>query len=189
MKLSNLESIIIRAATFDDLQKIAEIKIDKQSSNGYDIEAETAIHNLFMREYKKRWEQRLQLGVSTLILSRDDHVYGFVSCSLVSGKQGENLGAIEMTSLYIMPDMRRLGLGSMLCHAALISLQEMDFPMAVVWIPECSFQMMSFYESMGFGATADIRQEVVHNQTTIKEVKHQIDLKSHNFPTSMTIYD
>src|SRR5262245_6965245 len=136
-----MKSIIITPATLDDIQKISEIKMDKH------LKGHSPIQELLLREIKKRWTKSLQENICNFVAKDDKNLYGFINCSVLFNEQAKSA---EINSLYIIPSMRRRGLGSRLCFAAINNLREKKFQSVVVWVSICSDAAKKFFESNGF---------------------------------------
>lgn len=162
-----LHSVNVRAATLNDLRAIAELKIDNPhlSDNAHPLER--AMQEVFIREFKKRWKQRLLNGMRTLIITREQTLLGFISYS------SYQLLEAEIHHIYVAPAMRRQQLGSLLCRKALDDMRNNNIAHAIVWIPACSHESKKFYEHNGFSNTSNIRLDNIRENVKIEETQYR----------------
>ncbi|VVC75722.1 hypothetical protein AQUSIP_10120 [Aquicella siphonis] len=178
MKAYSLQTIEIRLAALDDIQEMVDIKIDKLHVGEPVHPLDGMMQELFLREFKKRWEIRLKQGVDTLLITADRQIVGFVSYSAYEDPARSLLRAAEISHLYILPDIRRKRLGSRLCRAALVKIREGGFDNVVVWVPSCSRPSIRFYEQLDFKPMACERIERIRDQIELREICYQLELKS-----------
>jgi ribosomal protein S18 acetylase RimI-like enzyme len=168
-------SVQVRPATLDDIHQIAEVKIDSQYMGDDLHPVDIVMQELFLREFKKRWKQRLEEGVGALILSSDKTMLGFISYSACMDEAVQARIA-EISHIYVMPAMRRQNYGTLLCKTALETLKVANFAQVVVWVPECSRQSQRFYECLGFKATSNVRIDTVPENTELRERLYHVTL-------------
>jgi L-amino acid N-acyltransferase YncA len=176
MQIIDKSLLNIRQATLDDIHFIAELKIDNPHIGEHSHPMDRMMNELFLREYKRRWEKKLNEGMCTLIMSANGSMVGFINFSACDAAVPDKIAEID--SIYIMPEMRRHGLGKLLCEAALAKIRNEQIRQAVVWIMDGSDATRQFFQAMGFLATSAIRVDKIRENLTLREIRYQILLES-----------
>ena len=159
------QSILIREATLDDMQRIAEIKVENHGIGDIAHPLDRILNDLFVREYTKRWANHLEAGMRTLIVAVDGYTVGFI-CYSGSRK------IAEINNIYIIPEYRGQQLGKRLCIDALAKMKEESFSEVIVWIVSGRQQAQRFYKNMGFQLTADSREDSISDDVVLHELQY-----------------
>lgn len=156
-------------ATQSDVQRIAEIEIENHLSHTHDHPLDRLMNNLFLNEYKKRWEKKLRDGMHTLIVSVRSLSVGFITYS-ISQQQA------EIHNIYVVPDMRRHEVGKTLCLRALKKMRSESVTTVSAWLVEGRNKLTQFYLAMGFKMTGAIRKDAISEEFTLLEKQYELKL-------------
>ena len=156
-------------ATPSDIQRIAEIEIENHLSNFNDHPLDRLMNNLFLNEYKKRWEKKLRDGMHTLIVSVRHLSVGFITYTICKQEA-------EIHNIYIIADMRRHQLGKTLCLQALKKMRSESVTRVSTWLVEGRNKITQFYQAMGFKMTDAIRQDSINEQYILNERQYELRL-------------
>ena len=101
-----------------------------------------------------RWEERLNLGATTQVLTFGEELVGYCSSALQ-----DDSGWGEILAVYVHPDHQRRGHGSVLLAAGLDTLADSGCTRALLWVFERNAAARSFYESRAWELGRPIRLE------------------------------
>lgn len=156
-------------ATQDDIHRIVEIQIENHVGSTNDHPLDRLMNNLFLNEYKKRWEKKIRDGMHTLIVSVRHLSVGFITYT-ISKQQA------EIQNIYIMPSMRRHQLGKTLCQRALEKMRCESVTTVNTWLVEGRNKLTRFYQAMGFKMTDAIRQDDIIEHFILSERQYELRL-------------
>ena len=173
------ESVCIRSATLDDTRYIAELKID----NHHNIEKFDVLNHLlselFVCEYKKRWQQKIKNGMHIFVLFVEDNMVGFIGYTPCYQADAEH--TVEINDIYLIPEMRGKQLGRLLWNAILTKIRQAKFRRVIVWLVENRRQTRKFYAAMGFKMTSSIREEILDKNVVLREIMHEMLVETSMF--------
>lgn len=172
-----MKNIEIRMANQADIHDMVSIKIERLHVGEPVHPLDDMMHDLFLREFKKRWEERLKMGVNTLLITANKQIVGFVSYSTHESSNDSEQRSAEISHFYILPAMRRMRLGSRLCLSVMDKISKSGFENVLVWVPACSRPSILFYEQLGFKVTDAERIEKIRENIELREICYQITLK------------
>lgn len=109
--------------------------------------------------HARRWRARLlRLDEITLAAEGQDGLVAYASGQAVY--EGHRAGEAEITTLYVLRDAQRLGLGRLLLTGAARALAGQGARSLVVWVLRDNLRARGFYERLG-GAQGGTRDETV----------------------------
>jgi L-amino acid N-acyltransferase YncA len=168
------ESVCIRSATLDDTRYIAELKIDNHHNmEKFDV-LNYLLSELFVCEYKKRWQQKIKDGMHIFVLFVEDNMVGFIGYTSCYKADAEN--TVEINDIYLIPQMRGKQLGRLLWNATLKNIRQKKFSRAIVWLVESRRQTRKFYEAMGFKMTSTIKEDIINEHVILREIMYEMML-------------
>jgi ribosomal protein S18 acetylase RimI-like enzyme len=98
----------------------------------------------------ERW--RAWLGdpaISCLVGATDGAIVGFCTVR-PSPDVDAGLSVADMPTLYVRPDLWRVGVGRALCEAGMVRASERGFGTLTLWVLEMNERARSFYQALGF---------------------------------------
>lgn len=167
------DDISIRQITSEDINYIVEIETHHKIDMCHPIDL---LNQLFVREYKKRWEQKLYADMYTLILFVKEKRMGFISYSAACLNEKQDITVAEINQMYIKPEIRGRHLGKLLCQTAIEEMRKKCFQRVTVWLTESRKKTRHFYETMGFKITAITRTEVIKGDVVLQENQYELIL-------------
>jgi L-amino acid N-acyltransferase YncA len=176
MTILSTEDVCIHQATLDDIKYIIELKIEKHHNLEKFYPVDHLLNDLFLREYKKRWEQKIHSGMRTLIISVQGNKVGFISYMPCTQRDPLFEDIAEINQIYLIPAMRSRQFGKLLFTKTIDDLKQDKCRKVIVWLDENRRQTRRFYEAMGFQMTSLIRTEVMHEQVILRENMYQLML-------------
>ncbi len=159
--------IKLHQADINDIESLIEIEIESHQNQESGKVVDHALNALLLREYKKRWLQKLQNGMSTIMVSFDGQPAGFIAYSLQQDHA-------EIHNIYVISNLRRHQLGRMLVVNALEQIMKQGVSKVVVWLVKGRVQIIRFYENMGFIATSQSRVDRISHEVSLIEKKYEM---------------
>ena len=159
--------IKLHQADINDIESLIEIEIESHQHQETGIVVDQALNSLLLQEYKKRWLQKLQNGMATIMISFDQQPAGFIAYSM----QQEQA---EIHNIYVISTLRRHQLGKMLVMNALEQIMKQTVSKVSVWLVKGRGQIIRFYENMGFIATSQSRVDRISNDVALIEKKYEM---------------
>ncbi len=158
----------LRLATVNDIEKIAEIKVENYYLTDDPI-AHPELKKLFTQAFKKRCLQQFSDGMAMYILWEDQRMVGFMTYILPDKAHL----SVEIRSIYIVPDRRGKSLGKLLLTKALAEFRTQSHQQAIVWLPIENEQIKQFYEKMRFVSTSEV---MLRESVSLVEIKYLFSL-------------
>ena len=152
--------ILIQQATSADIERIANIEIESHFHDSNPLDR--ILNDLFLNEYKKRWEKKLNDGMQTFLISLAGKGIGFIYYSVLKD-------TAEIHNIYILPENRRSKLGKRLCLYALEKMRSSSLAKVNVWVVEGRKQIIKFYEALGFRASELTRVDSISKGFSLTE--------------------
>lgn len=157
-------SPIIRIAEVQDAGAIAQNHIYSWQEMYKEFIPASILENLSLKERAQQWHDLIKEKNTVLVLEVDNQVIGFASICAFRGTKPEDLKDLkdligEISAIYLHPDYWRLGLGTILCQAALSELFSLGYKTTCLWVLSDNAQAQGFYASIGFEKTNTIKME------------------------------
>ena len=145
----DLNNLIIRNATTNDINKIVEIKINGWKNAYASIVDNSILDNLSMEKEKESYLNKYSLD-DVFVVENNGDVLGF--CRVydyeVSPYEDKNIDC-EIREIYIKPDLKRMGIGSKLFLFILDHFKTKGKKKLYLGVFEENFNSRKFYEKMG----------------------------------------
>jgi len=160
-----INEIIIRSASNADIKEIAKMQINALKSDDFN-QFYHSIMNLFIKEFEKRWKKQINQSTNVMLMLKSNKIIGFITY----------LNSInsDIKNIYILPSMRRKGLGSMLCKAVIEELLKSKSKKISVWILKENNKAKLFFEKLGFKQTLQSRSDDIGHRVQIKEIQYHL---------------
>ncbi len=157
---------IRKALTSDSLEAISRV---------YAASWQTAYRGIIPDDYLDaldalRWTDTLKASIDTLLLAVEaGEIIGV--CTYGPARDAEYTGWGEVVSLYLLPDRRRQGVGSLLLSAALGELHMLGCAGVYLWVLEDNRFARRFYEKHGFAVSGDKLRDCIGGKD-VNEVRY-----------------
>lgn len=159
--------IKLHQADISDIESLIEIEIESHQQQESGVVVDQALNKLLLREYKKRWLQKLQNGMATIMISFDGQPAGFIAYTLQQDQA-------EIHNIYVISNLRRHQLGRMLVMNALEHMMRQAVSKVAVWLVKGRLQIIRFYEKVGFIATSQTRVDRISEDLSLIERKYEM---------------
>lgn len=159
--------IKLHQADINDIESLIEIEIESHQHQEAGVVVDQALNALLLSEYKKRWLQKLQNGMATIMISFDGQPAGFIAYSIQQDQA-------EIHNIYVIYSLRRHQLGRMLVMNALEQIMKQSVSKVSVWLVKGRKQITRFYENMGFIATSQSRIDRISSDVSLIETKYEM---------------
>jgi RimJ/RimL family protein N-acetyltransferase len=149
---------MIRLATLEDARTIAQIQVEAWQAayrgllpgdylEGFRVEAREAVWQAACgREEAPLWVRIM-----------DEETAGF--CHVTRSRDDDGQGTVEVTSIYLLPQQWRRGLGRELLATVLDYAAEQGFERISLWVLVENLAARQFYEALGFRPDGRLKQE------------------------------
>jgi GNAT superfamily N-acetyltransferase len=145
--------VLVRATTLDDWQAMREIRLQALR------DAPDAFASTYAREIifePAEWHRRVTRDGSFLAFLPDGELAG------LAGGFEEELGVVELVSMFVRPQARGHGVGEALVDAVAAWAKNRDATSVHLWVTETNKPALRLYERRGFTATSE-RQPLPSN--------------------------
>lgn len=164
--MSSASGVVIREATPDDAQAIAEVHVAAwRWAYRADLPADV-LDVITVGARERDWSGWLASDdrSGTFVALRDDAVVGF--CSFGASRDDDAAdGTSEILTLYLLEDVVGRGIGRALFAAAIGRLREHGYRRATLWVMASNDRSRRFYERAGWswdGTTSAHRFDCAH---------------------------
>ena len=145
----NLDGLIIRNATKNDIEQIARIKIDgwKNAYNG--IVDNSYLDNMSINEQIEKYNNRYSLK-DVFVAEIESEIIAF--CRVYDYDKSEFDDKeidCEIREIYVKPDLKRMGIGSKLFDYVLTYFKGKNKKKLYLGVFEENYKSRKFYEKMG----------------------------------------
>jgi ribosomal protein S18 acetylase RimI-like enzyme len=148
---------VVRPATPDDAQAIAEIQVETWRAAYLGVMPREVLDGLDANESTRTWRHWLSVETTAqFVAERSGAVVGFASV----GPSRHEPESGEVYSIYVRPDAWGTGSGSALMDAAVAWLAD-RWQEAILWVAEENTRARRFYERYGWVAESARVEEVV----------------------------
>lgn len=168
--------IAVRPAIPDDAAEIAHVHVESWQSAYQGLVPQRILDGLSIERRTAFWSGRLvEPGETrTWVGERDGRVVGFVGTGRSTDPDlPADTAAVE--SIYLLPQVRGLGLGRLLLWTATSDLVDRDFSSASLWVLTANDRARRFYEAAGWSPDGTA-QMLDFDGTGVEELRYRIDL-------------
>ncbi|RDI42079.1 GNAT family N-acetyltransferase [Aquicella lusitana] len=167
---------IIRKASVEDAGLIADLHIRGWQGAYHHLIPAEKLARLALREWVDEWQKRLENPQTFVYLIEiSDVSIGFVAFGSDRDEVDVRLRQGEIYAIYLHPDWKAKGYGTLLCQAACDRLQQDGFNLVVLWVLEANYSARRFYEILGFQRAVSVKQ-VVLLDVPLQEIQYQKEL-------------
>lgn len=149
------EQFSIRPAQFDDAEAIAQVQVAAWGTTYVGMVPDALIERMTVPDRTQSWQRILRQLAETgrgavFVCCRGDRVVGFASVG--PQREAELMSAGydgELTSLYLLGDVQRHGLGRSLVGLCASEALELGYQKLSVWVLSANVNARRFYEALG----------------------------------------
>ena len=168
---------IIRAALPPDAADIARVHVEAWRAAYIGIVPQAVLDRLSIDRRQQFWARRLaDPGESrTFVAGRDGRIVGFAGTGRPADL--ENLpGAAELETIYLLPEVWRLGVGRLLMRQSTEDLAKRGFSSAILWVLTGNDRGRRFYEAVGWQADGRV-QMLDFDGSPVEEMRYRLELR------------
>lgn len=164
----------IRCATELDAYAIANIHVLSWQAIYKGLMPDHVLDNLDVEKRFNEWRKRLFEGVDVWVAEDGNNCIGFISICPSRDNDHDPNNVAEISAIYLLPEYWGKGLGKQLCQNAFDHVIRNGFKEITLWVLNSNKQACSFYESLGFCATGDMKTDHVgcEKLTVIRYIKY-----------------
>ena len=168
--------IAVRPAITGDAAEIARVHVESWQAAYRGLVPQPILDGLSTERRTENWSERLHEPgeTRTWVGVRDGRVVGFVGTGR-STDPGLSAETAAVESIYLLPEVRGLGLGRLLLWTATSDLVERGFATATLWVFTANDRARRFYEAAGWQPDG-AAQMLDFDGTGIEEVRYRISL-------------
>jgi ribosomal protein S18 acetylase RimI-like enzyme len=166
---------MLRAATVDDAERIAELHIDSWRSTYVREMSASYLESLDVVARTARWQQQMRQGVKVIVAENGSDLTGYVS----SGPAHDNRSAGQMWEIYnlhVSSSHKRQGIGSLLFTAAAELGYQMGAAELILWVVESNSGARSFYIRMGMQVNGQRQECFDGGNFSLHEVRYRMKI-------------
>ena len=142
--------VLIRKATVDDAEKIAEIKIDGWETAYKGILDDAFLNGLDKDTEMEKKKRNISDGASVLVAEVDGKVVGFCMYKdFVQANDNYFDADCEISALYVRNNFKRNGIGKRLMQSAIADLRNIGKTTMILECLTKNYPSRIFYEKMG----------------------------------------
>jgi len=173
----------VRQASQSDARKIAEIHIASWQVAYRGMLPDGMLDSLSVDRIGSYWETTIENGTNLVLLCEENsQIIGFASFGasrdddVGKGKTG------EIYSIYLDPLWWGKGHGSVLIAETMMSLKDMGFLEATLWVLRDNKRAIRFYEKLNFKADGSTKVETRKDGTELHEIRYRqrLNEEAHN---------
>ena len=145
----NLDNLIIRNATINDIKQIATIKVNGWKSAYIDIIENSYLESMSINEQITKYTNSYSLK-NIFVAELNNEVVGFCRVYDYDKSEFEDKEIdCEIREIYIRPDIKRMGIGSILFKYVLDYFRNKNKKKLYLGVFENNYKSRKFYEKMG----------------------------------------
>ena len=145
----NLDNLIIRNATINDIKQIATIKVNGWKSAYLDIIDNSYLESMSINEQVDKYTNSYSLK-NVFVAVLNNEVVGFCRVYDYDKSEFEDKKIdCEIREIYIRPDIKRMGIGSILFNYVLDYFRNRNKKKLYLGVFESNYKSRKFYEKMG----------------------------------------
>ena len=145
-----MQNIIIRNATIDDTEEIADIKIDGWQTAYRGIIDDDFLDNMDRDKEIEKKKQNINDGVNIIVAELNKNIVGFCLYRNYNKDTEKYPKAdCEISSLYIKSNLKRNGIGRQLIQYAIELLRKEGKQRMILGCLKENYPSRAFYEKMG----------------------------------------
>ena len=143
-------NIIIRNATINDVEKIADIKIEGWQTAYRGIVDDSFLDNMNRNEEIKSRKEHIENGAQIIVAEINNEVVGFCLYRNFNKNSNDYPNAdCEISALYVKSSLKRNGIGKKLMQYAIDELKERGKTQMFLGCLEENYPSRAFYEKIG----------------------------------------
>ena len=175
---TDYNNITIRHADLSDINEIANMQITAWEDDFRCEPIFPLLKNFFYGELKRRWNKKLEENNHILVVIRENTIIGFLIYTIdhLSLSSKKKIRAANLKNIYIIPSMRRNGLGTLLCEAFFDEVKKSGIEKVITWSLKNHQRAKNFYEALGFMLSPKERLDILNGNETLIEVLYQISV-------------
>ena len=144
----NLEELVIRNATKDDISKIVDIKVRGWKNAYEDIISEDILNNMSVEKETFSYTNKYSLS-DIFVATIKEEIVGFCRVYDYDSPQYDSDVDCEVREIYVRPDIKGKGIGSKLFEFVLDYFKNKDKFKLYLGVFEQNYKSRKFYEKMG----------------------------------------
>ncbi len=165
--------MIIRRALAEDAHGIAAVHVSAWQDAYRGIVPQSYLDELAVADRERRWVDILERNSSETLVAAEDHIIGFVSHGKSRHESAaEDVG--EIYALYVASSHWSMGVGQLLCEAALARLRALSFIEATVCVLAANERAIRFYERIGFARSRHAETIIEIGGKRLPEVRYDL---------------
>jgi GNAT superfamily N-acetyltransferase len=170
-------TVIIRAALPPDAADIARIHVEAWRAAYIRIVPQAVLDRLSIDRRQQFWANRLADPDEsrTFVAVRDGRIAGFAGTGRPADPE-HSRDTAELATIYLLPEVWRLGVGRLLMRRSTDDLAERGFSSAILWVLTDNDRGRRFYEAVGWQADGRV-QMLDFDGTPVEEMRYRIDLR------------
>ena len=167
----------IRAATPNDVDRIAEVHVRSWQAAYADIFPAEYLSNLTVAERRDQWRARFDADPPPTVLVAEDEreIVGWASVGLSRDQDSDGLVG-EVYGLYVDPPSWGRGTGGSLWSAAISVGVAAGWTRLIVWVLEENRRARRFYENVGLALEPSRRRLYRRDGQTAQSVRYALAL-------------
>lgn len=143
-------NILIRNATINDAEKVAEIKIEGWQTAYRGIIDDSFLDNMNINEEIEKRRNNIKDGVDIIVAEFNDEIVGFcLYRNYIKNPESYPNVDCEISSLYVKSSLKRKGIGTKLMQYVIHKLQNQGKTKMILGCLKENYPSRAFYEKMG----------------------------------------
>ncbi len=145
----DLDNLIIRNATINDIDRIAKIKVDGWKNTYSNIIDSSVLNNLAIAKEKESYLNKYSLN-DVFVVENNEDILGFCRVYDYEESPYEDKDIdCEIREIYVRTDLKRMGIGGKLFTFILIHFKNKGKNKLYLGVFEDNYNSRKFYEKMG----------------------------------------
>jgi ribosomal protein S18 acetylase RimI-like enzyme len=176
-------AVTIRAALPADAPGVAHVHVESWRAAYVGTVPQAILDRLSVDRRQAFWERRLADPgeTRTFVAVREGRIVGFAGTGRPTDPEHAP-GTAELETIYLLPDVWRIGLGRLLMARAIDELAGRAFSSAILWVLTDNVRGRRFYEALGW--RADGRAQMLDfDGTPIEAIRYRLDLEGRPDPS------
>ena len=146
-----MQDIIIRNATIDDIERIADIKIEGWQTAYRGIIDDNFLNNMDRKTEIEKRKKNIENGVNIIVAELNNKIVGFCLYRNYNNYPGkfQKEADCEISSLYVTSKLKRNGIGRKLMQYVIDLLKKEGKKQMILGCLKENYPSRAFYEKMG----------------------------------------
>jgi GNAT superfamily N-acetyltransferase len=155
------DGVSVRWAKVSDAAELAEVHVASWRAAYRGLLPDDRLASLDVGRRAEQW--RGWLGPdgernATLVAELDGEIAGFATLEMPSRDEDQPEDVAQIPALYLRPERRRAGIGTVLVDAAMQELRARGFREVILWMLEGNDRARAFYERTGWHLDGSARR-------------------------------